>query len=425
MRDRVSIQDPVHGTIEVSRREIKLIDSQPFQRLRHIKQLGFSELAFPGATHSRYAHSLGAMQIATQMAERVLAALELPEVEAARLMQTVRLSMLFHDLGHPPMGHVSERVMPKVGALNLGAWTPDPERQATHEDYTLKLLVDSELALLITRHFGGEGVTPARVGALVAGRTPPGDEQAFVVNGRDLLGVLHQLVSSEMDADRMDYLRRDATFCGVSYGNFDHVWLTNNLTALPYENTAALALQHKAVWAFENFLLARLHMFLAIYYHHTSTCFDHLLLRYYDESGEYALPADSEAYLGTDDIDLTATLRRSKNPWAQLIVHRRPYRLRVETHNFDEGPTDLALDDRLRESGIDFFRLRSKGVLSKYFKRKDELAPLLVIEPELKRTSRIEDYTPLYRRFSDVVGVSRVFCKPEQLEQARRLLGSN
>src|SRR5687768_5928204 len=134
----VSIHDPIHGTIEVTPQEIKLIDSRPFQRLRHIKQLGFSELAFPGATHTRYAHSLGAMQMATRMIDRVLAALTLPAYELERIRQTVRLAVLFHDLGHPPFSHVSERVMPPVRELELGAWADDPARQATHEDYTVK-----------------------------------------------------------------------------------------------------------------------------------------------------------------------------------------------------------------------------------------------------------------------------------------------
>src|SRR6478735_7335358 len=97
----ISIHDPIHGTIEVTTQEIKLVDSRPFQRLRFIKQLGFSELAFPGATHSRYAHSLGAMQMATRMIDRGLASLELPDAERVRLRQTVRLAVLFHDLGHP------------------------------------------------------------------------------------------------------------------------------------------------------------------------------------------------------------------------------------------------------------------------------------------------------------------------------------
>jgi uncharacterized protein len=417
----VAIQDPIHGTIEVSRREIKLIDSQAFQRLRHIKQLGFSELAFPGATHSRYAHSLGAMHMATRMADRVLGSINLADYERERLRQSVRLAMLFHDLGHPPMSHVSERVMPKVSELGIGSLAGGAERQATHEDYTVKLLIDSELTALIDEHFGDDGHSGARLASIIAGTPPPGDEAAFLVDGVDFLGLLHQMVSSEMDADRMDYLRRDAYYCGVSYGNFDHQWLTNALTAVPHEGSYALGLLHKGVWAFENFLLARLHMFLAVYYHHTSTCFDHLLGRFYNEGG-YRLPADSAGYLGTDDVQLLSALRASKSPWAEHIVRRHAYRLLLETHDFGEDAKDQAVDSRLEEAKIDFFRLRSRGVLSKYFKRRDEVMPLFVVEPEMQRVSRIEDYTPLYKRFNDVVAVSRVFCRPEQLEQARRLL---
>ena len=98
----ISIHDPIHGTIEVSPAEIKLIDSRPFQRLRYIKQLGFSDLAFPGATHTRYAHSLGAMQMATKIAERALVPLDLEAAEEARVRQSIRLAVLFHDIGHAP-----------------------------------------------------------------------------------------------------------------------------------------------------------------------------------------------------------------------------------------------------------------------------------------------------------------------------------
>jgi uncharacterized protein len=419
----IVIQDPVHGTIELSAAEIRLVDSRPFQRLRHIKQLGFSDLAFPGASHSRYAHSLGAMHMATRMIDRALGSINVDTVEKARLRQTVRLAMLFHDLGHPPLSHISERVMPEVAALRLGAWADGASRQATHEDYTVKLIVDSELTSLIETEMNDFGVTPGRVAALVLGQPPPGDERAFIVGGVDLLPLLTQIVSSEMDADRMDYLRRDAYYCGVSYGNFDHQWLVGCITAVEHQGKYALSLQHKGVWAFENFLLARLHMFLAVYYHHATTCFEHMLTRYY-ESGGYSLPADTEGYLARDDVHLWTALRGSSDPWAQLITRRRPYRLLVETHDFGEDPKDTALDDRLREAGVDFFRLRSKGLLSKYFNRRAEVFPLLVLEPEVGRVSRVEDYTPLYRRFSDVVGVSRVFCRPDQLELARKLVAA-
>ncbi|MBI5507979.1 MAG: HD domain-containing protein [Deltaproteobacteria bacterium] len=418
----ISIHDPIHGTIEVSEREIKLVDSRAFQRLRHIKQLGFSELAFPGATHSRYAHSLGAMHVATRMHERLFADVELAAADRERLRQTLRLAMLFHDLGHPPMSHVSERVMPKVAELGLSAWVDKPERQATHEDYTVKLLVDSELTPVIEAQLGDVGVSGSRIAALVAGRAPPGDPKAFVIGDVDYLPLLSQVVSSELDADRMDYLLRDSYYCGVSYGQFDHAWLIGNLRAVTFEGRLLMALQHKGVWAFENFLLARFHMFLAVYYHHTSECFDHLLGRYYDSS-DYRLPPDSERYLQTDDVQLLHALRQSQSPWAERVIRRRAYRLLLETHSFGEGAEDRALDEKLQAAGVDFFRVRSRGILSKYFKKRDKTFPLLVLEPELNRVRRIEEYTPLYRRFEDAVALSRVFCKPEQLPQARSLLG--
>jgi len=424
----VSIHDPIHGTIEVTPGEIALIDSRPFQRLRHIKQLGFSELAFPGATHTRYAHSLGAMQMATRMVDRVLEALHLSADDAARIRQTARLALLFHDLGHPPMSHVSERVMPPVGNLNLGPWlgNDDPKRQATHEDYTVKLLIDSELTPLIEEKFGAIGVTGARLAGLVMGRHPPGDTGAYCAEHEgvtvDLLPLLNQIVSSEMDADRMDYLRRDAYYCGVSYGHFDHVWLTSSLTAVEHEGALAMALRHKGVWAFENFLLARYHMFLSVYYHHTALCFDHLLGRFYD-GGEYELPGDAEGYLRTDDADLWVALRKSKSPWADMITRRRPYRLLLETHESGGDKEGCALDDKLTDAGIDFFRVRKRAVLSKYFKKRERAFPLLVLEPEVHRISRIEDYTPLYRRFDDELEVSRVFCEPSRIAEARKMLG--
>ena len=416
-----SIYDPIHGTIDVTSTELKLIDSRPFQRLRHIKQLGFSELAFPGATHTRYAHSLGAMQMATRMVDRALLVVDASDAEKARLRQTVRLAVLFHDLGHAPMSHVSERVMPDAGALQLGDWVEEPTQQATHEDYTVLLLTKSELTQLIDEQVGAIGVTGDRLAALVMGRTPPGDEKAFTVGGVDLLPLLHQIVSSEMDADRMDYLRRDAYYAGVTYGNFDHQWLTANITAVEWEGTLAMALQHRGMWAFENFLLARYHMFLSVYYHYTPICFDALLGRFY-ESGEYTLPAEADAYLATDDVSLNMALRASENPWAKLVVRRKPYRMLIETHDFTQTAKGSPLDAKLKDAGVDFFRTKSSGVLSKYFRKRNETFPLLVLEPERNRVSRIEDYTPLYKRFDEAVAVSRIYCKPDQLDTAKKVL---
>jgi HD superfamily phosphohydrolase len=425
----IAIHDPIHGSIEVTVAELKLIDSQPFQRLRNIKQLGFADMAFPGATHSRYSHSLGAMQMATRMVDRLLPTLPMDLAERRPLLrQAVRLACLFHDLGHPPMSHVSERVMPKVRHLALTAAMVGDDhasRQATHEDYTLLLLTQTELRDLITTHMGDQGITPELIAALICGRHLPyphdptqTTQDILTVQGWDLMALLHGIISGELDADRMDYLRRDAYYCGVSYGHFDHVWLCNNLTAVQHDGRLTLGLLHKAVWGFENFLLARYHMFLSVYYHHTTVGFDHLLGRYYAE-GEYVLPADAQAYLQTDDIALAHMLRQSKSIWAKRVVARRAWRLLLETHAFGSADDDTVLIAALTDAQIPFFRIHSQGLLSRYFTAEDAAAGLHVLEPERHRVRPISAYTPLFDRYRDRAHISRIYCQPEDFVRAR------
>ena len=117
------------------------------------------------------------MQVATRMVDRLLGSRDLSKQDAARFKQTLRLAVLFHDLGHPPMGHVSERVMGPVSKLELQDWVDNQDRKANHEDYTVKLLIDSELSELIEKYFGDAGITGPCVAALVAGRPPPGSWQ--------------------------------------------------------------------------------------------------------------------------------------------------------------------------------------------------------------------------------------------------------
>ena len=417
----ISIHDPIHGAIELSRPEIKLVDSHAFQRLRNIKQLGFAELAFPGATHTRYAHSLGAMHVATQMFDTIAKDLLLPPEESQRIRQALRLAVLFHDLGHPALSHVSESIMPPLEELKMGAWAENPKRQANHEDYTLKIILHSKLRDLIEEYVGSAGIKPEHIAMLIAGREVS-ESDVFTINNTNLFSLLHRIVSGEMDADRMDYLRRDAYYCGVGYGQFDHLWLIQNITAIKDGDTLSLGLKHKGVWAFENFLLARYHMFLAVYYHHTSVCFDHLLHKFY-ESNKYCLPADIDEYLQTDDIQLIHMLRHTDNFWAKQVTNRRPYRLLIETHDFNQKDEFADLGPALDEAKIEYFTLKTEGILSKYFNKAHKSSPLLVLEPELERISPIEEYTSLYKRFEDVVGLCRYYCQPDQFTQAKNILG--
>src|SRR5262244_3016118 len=130
------IRDPIHGTLPVSADEAAVVDSVWYQRLRHVRQLGFGELAFPGATHTRHAHSLGAMHVASRLFDAAFASLELPDADRSALRRVVRAATLLHDIGHMPLSHASERIAPKRASLSLPVWAvPDQEGQASHEDF--------------------------------------------------------------------------------------------------------------------------------------------------------------------------------------------------------------------------------------------------------------------------------------------------
>jgi uncharacterized protein len=429
-RDDIHIRCPVHGTIPVTAREIKLIDHAAFQRLRGIKQLGFADLSFPGATHSRYSHSIGAMHVATRLFDRLLPTSSdlgaaLPERVHARFRQALRLAMLFHDLGHAPLSHTTEMILPAVGELGLGKFAGlDVSRRATHEDYTLKIVLDSTLAQRIDELFGEDGIRPHDIAELILGSAWPDDSGRFRHAGVDYAPLLRQIVSSECDADRMDYLQRDSLYSGVNYGKFDADWLIDNVVAVQREQQVFLGIRSRAIFSFEDFLLSRYHMFATVYLHHTPVIFEKMLARYFEETREFSLPADVERYIQLDDMDLWYALRRSKHPWARRIVDRRPLMLLDESadaHEASEHPLDhTELTRRLREHGIETIITRSRSVLSKYYtmERKHQIYVL----DGRGQISQLEQFSPLYARYAKPASVSRVFVDADKRNEARLVL---
>jgi len=422
----IHIRDPIHGTLPVTAREIRLVDHPVFQRLRNIKQLGFADLAYPGATHTRYSHSLGAMNIATRLFDRMFMVGDLPDRVLQRFRQAVRLAMLFHDVGHAPLSHTTEMLMPPVGELGLGVFAGgNVSRKATHEDYTLKMVLDSSLAEVMEREFEPEGILPSDVAELIVGAFGQLDTGRFRHGGIDYGPVLRQIVSSEVDADRMDYLQRDSFFSGVNYGKFDADWLIDNVTAVERDGAVYLGIRSRAMFSFEDFLLSRYHMFATVYLHYTPVIFEKMLSRYFAEAeGEFHLPADVESYASLDDMDLWHTLRKSRNPWARRIVERQAYRL-LDERNLAAGYEDAELHERLverlEESGIDHIATRSRSILSKYFGAAGSKSPMFVVSSSDEITP-IEEYTPLYERYRSPALISRVFVEPSRRKEARLLL---
>jgi HD superfamily phosphohydrolase len=429
-RDEVHIRCPIHGTLPVSQREIRLIDHPAFQRLRNIKQLGFADLAFPGATHTRYSHSLGAMHVATRLFDRLFSSDELPERVRFRFRQAVRLAMLFHDLGHAPLSHTTEVLMPAVGELGLGAFAgSDVKRKATHEDYTLKIVLDSTLGELIQKLFADDGIAPTDIAELIVGASWTEPTLRFRHAGLDYGPLLRQIVSSECDADRMDYLQRDSFYSGVSYGKFDDDWLIDNVTPVEHDGQVLLGIRSRAIFSFEDFLLSRYHMFASVYLHYTPVIFEKMLARHFEEVGgeEFHLPADIERYVQLDDVDLWSALRKSKSHWAQRVVQRKPFVLLDEKNETRDGAhmasaSHEELTQKLRDEGIDFIYTRSRSVLSKYFGKTDK-RPIYVVTGNGQKVP-LEQYTPLYARYAAPALLQRVFVDPARRQEAKAVLAS-
>ena len=225
------IRDPIHGAVGVSGDERAVVDHPFVQRLRGIRQLGFSHLPFPGATHSRYAHSIGAFHLAGAAFDAAVRddPFSSPARRAA-LRSAVRLAALCHDLGHAPFSHAAEFAMPSLHALGIAACAPARvagrlHQRASHEDYTVAILTGSSLAQTIAAHFP---FSPLHVAALVSPDVDVPDD-FFVDRGLDFRGLLSQLISSELDVDRLDYLGRDSYFSGARYGQVDVNWILSSL----------------------------------------------------------------------------------------------------------------------------------------------------------------------------------------------------
>ena len=259
-----TIKDSVHDYIEIDGVGLELLDTPPVQRLRHIKQLGTVTLVYPSANHTRFEHSLGVFHLA----DRALSHLGIEGQQAER----VRAAALLHDVGHGPYSHNVEALIHR--------------HTGKYHDEVHDLLSDGEVARVLTEH----DLDPDRVADLVAGK-----------------GELGQLVSGELDVDRMDYLVRDAHHTGVPYGTIDHGRLVRELRFLDGD----LVLDEGNVQTAESLLLARALMNPVVYSHHVARIAKAMLRR-----GAERLLAETETtperLRRMDDKDLLVALRDSE-----------------------------------------------------------------------------------------------------------------
>lgn len=429
----MEIRDPVHGNLEFNKGESAVIDHPIFQRLREIKQLGFAEYSFPGGTHNRYLHSIGVCHLAGQIFDAIFREYPFSSVKVKRrFRQVMRLAALLHDVGHGPLSHTTEEVMPKLSDLSISVYNQrrkdlklskdyikklnDPNRSANHEDYTIKFITDSDLTQVIRKNFSD--ISPTSVACLID-KTLESQDGFFVDEGVDFREILSQIVSSELDADRMDYLERDSYFCGATYGKIESSWLTQNMTYHQVENRLFLALNRRALYAFDDFLLSRHHIHLMVYFHHKSLIYEELLMRYLKAKDcEFYLPGDINEYVNYTDYYLYEHLGRSKNEWAQRIATRQPYKMLYEHHSTKSSETRcLNLKSKLEAKGFDVIMANSTTRLSKYHTASlEEKSFKIYVVDQYDSKSKpypIEQSTEIFQKYEEIRRIERLYVAPE------------
>ncbi len=291
------IRDPLWNNIRLDPLAFELIDTPAFQRLRYVRQLGLAFLVYPGATHARFEHALGTYHLA----RRAITLFEEHEDYAAvgrDECQIIRVAALLHDIGHYPFSHALE----EIGAMH-------------HEAVARPLICDGEVAAILRRELGAGA--PERVVSLIRGESD---------------SALQGLISGSIDLDKLDYLRRDAFMCGVSYGEIDVDRLINALTLVrdPASGEPRVGMIEKGLSALESLLFARYQMYRNVYWHHAVRSATAMYKRLVADALD-AGALDAHTLAGfTDEGILFALGQRAPSPLLGALHARRLYKRAFE-----------------------------------------------------------------------------------------------
>jgi len=245
-----SIRDPLYGFIDLSETETKLIDTAVFRRLQNIKQLSHAYVVYPSAIHTRFEHALGV----NHLAERVSQQLGFPD----DVREIVRLAGLLHDIGHGPFSHLFEDVLANVNKTKIG-----------HDEISRLIIKNNDEITSIL----GDKVD--KIVQLLGHEKVEGWDESISTLATDV-------VSSPLDVDKLDYLRRDSYHIGVAYGQFDLARIIHTLTSTPDKVDKRLCVQGKGKDAIENYRLGRYLMHAQVYKHHARIVADEMFLRALD-----------------------------------------------------------------------------------------------------------------------------------------------
>lgn len=310
------IKDPVHGYIGITQIERCIINTSAFQRLRRILQLPTSAYVYPGAVHTRFMHSIGAMHIAGAFGESIALKLGLAgREEGSRLTQFLRLVLLIHDIGHGPFSHSFEEAILYPMGLN-------------HEIMGSKIIEGyDEIATCIeeNKDLGFTAKDLSR--ALLSISSDEWPVLGFSGVDRDMEKSLFYVLKGPFAADLLDYLIRDSYYTGAGYGlGIDWERIARNSVPLHKK----LGILDKAVDAYEHVLISRFHMFATVYYHKTTRAVEQLVSRMLEESKSYIdykeMVENPSSYVELDDTYILGNPSIRRLETCRMLLSRRiPY----------------------------------------------------------------------------------------------------
>ena len=423
------IRDPIHGFITVNEWEKAVIDHPAFQRLRRIRQLGLSELIYPGTTHTRFEHSLGVMHIGTKMFDQIVLKckdflcknLGFDDSGLRRDRTIVRFACLLHDIGHSPFSHAGEDIMPMK---------PDGKgKPYKHEDYSAAI-IRIILKDVIENHRDNQNLEITA------------DNIADMIEGSPLQGrrrhLWHNIVSSQLDADRSDYLLRDSYYAGVSYGHFDLNRILNTLTvAYDNEESPVFAVEEGGKHAAEALIIARYMMFWQVYFQKTRRICDYhateavkiLLNKHFD--GKFPPPQNKtslEQYLDWDDYLVFGEMKDKQcGRHADCLFNRRHDRCVHESQILAPAPGKKLLLRQFKEEDDTFEKIRMKledlvtfvdDASASWYKINEGIP---IYDPS---QGKIEDLSSISQIIPALMnsGKKRIYVKEQDRETAKKII---
>lgn len=428
-------RDPIHGFIEVSELEKKIIDSPSFQRLRNIRQLATTYLVYHGAEHTRFGHSLGVMHLVTKTYDSIVKKKESEEILLFRdkeeengivtlwYRQILRLIALTHDLGHAPFSHASENLF---------------EKGYKHEHYTKMIITQTEIADYINeigksfqlRYGESYNITPELVW--------------MIYDGKDVMNTdyimpdfkfLQSFMDGELDCDKMDYLLRDSHYCGVSYGKYDLNRFISTLTVYKNkrDNIMQIAIEKGGIQALEEFILARYFMFIQVYFHKIRRYFDSVLVQCLEnilKNKKY--PTNIKEYLFWDDARVLSLINDKdcevKEWYSNRLTWTCVYETTAHANGAEEDNFNIiyrALRKAVGKSNI--LQDKVDKVAHKFFPRyiplKDDSGQgLRIIDKDSSRSKDIMEVSLILRGIMQSINIQRIYINKKNEQKAREII---